>query len=735
MSDDDQLLLLEDDDAPAPHAPPPWRVLVIDDDHEVHEATRFALRDARILGRPLALAHVGSAAEARAYLPGQPDIAVILLDVVMETEDAGLALIDFIRRDCGLEETRIILRTGQPGYAPELGIVDRYDINDYRTKGELTRTRLITALSAAIRSYDQIRTIAENRRGLALIVEAAPGLLKPQALGTFAEGVLVQLASLLGASIDGIVCAQRGSPFDVDDRRMYVVGAAGSLAAHVAQPLDDLPVPAVAEAINAAFEARAHVFRAHESVLYLDCGEYEAAVYIATMRALEPLDLQLLGVFGANIAGCYGNLRRFEDVTYIAFHDVLTALGNRTGFLRDLDALAIEATPTVVALIDIHQFADLNDGLGHDVGNALLVAVGERLRQAFGRDCVLARVGADVFGIAGPEGRVGADALHAVFEAPFECLGHRLPAQATIGLCMLMPGGEGGLRALKRATIALNRAKKSLSAFHAYFLPEMEDATRERLALVHRLREDLARGALEVWFQPQVAFDSREVRGIEALVRWPDGHGGMVQPPDVFIPLAEYAGLVGEIGRFVLERACAAMARLQGHRQAPARVAVNVAMPQFREAGFVAEVQATLRAHGLAPGALEVEITESIAMDEPKRVADVLAQLRALGVRVAIDDFGTGYSSLAQLRDMPIDVLKLDRGFISEITAGRGGLFAETIVGLGHRLGLETVAEGVETPEQAAFLRALDCRTAQGFLFAKPMPLPALEAWLEAWTP
>ena len=203
-----------------------------------------------------------------------------------------------------------------------------------------------------------------------------------------------------------------------------------------------------------------------------------------------------------------------------------------------------------------------------------------------------------------------------------------------------------------------------------------------------------------------------------------------MQPPNVFIPLAEYSGLIVPMGEFVLDRACGMLAGLAEGGASPARVAVNVAMPQFRDPGFVSMVERTLQRHGLEGDRLELEITESIAMDEARGLRRSLEHLRAMGVRVAIDDFGTGYSSLAQLRELPVDALKIDRRFVSGREAGPDEAFLECIVGLARRLGLATVAEGIETEAQAALLRSIGCELGQGYWHARPMPASILRQWL-----
>jgi EAL domain-containing protein (putative c-di-GMP-specific phosphodiesterase class I)/GGDEF domain-containing protein/CheY-like chemotaxis protein len=709
-------------------AVPGWCIVVVDDDEEVHEATRFALRHVHVHGRPLELVHLFSATEARRVLPTLDIPAVILLDVVMETENAGLDLVDFIRNDCELAATRIVLRTGQPGYAPELSVFARYDINDYFTKAELSRTRLITAITSAVKSHEQIRTIDESRRGLELIVRSSPSLLQPQGLANFAEGVLTQAKALLRAPIDGIVCAQRGSPLDPNDNRLYVVGAAGALAGAVWHPLSDLHAEPVVTAIARALRERRNVHGDDYSVLYLSTREREAAIYVATPTRLNDVDHQLLEVFASNLSACFSNLQHFEEVHRLAFRDPLTGLMNRSGLLRELDGVAGRQDLRLV-LVDIDHFTDFNDGLGQEAGDLLLSAVGQRLRERFGGHASLARIGADVFAVVGEAERLAPSELQAAFEPPFACGEHLTPARVTLGLCDLGDCTDG-VTALRHANIALKAAKRSLNDSALLYQAGLAKHTRQRLGMLGQLRRDLEGDRLEVWYQPQMGLADGRTHAVEALLRWPDGRGGWVQPPNVFIPLAEYSGLIVPMGEFVLDRACGMLAGLGDSGTVPARMAVNVAMPQLRDPGFVAMVERTLHKHGLGGERLELEITESIAMDEALALRRSLEHLRSLGVRVAIDDFGTGYSSLAQLRALPVDALKIDRRFVSERSEGPDEAFVECIVGLARRLGLSTVAEGIETEEQARLMQALGCELGQGYWHARPMPEAMLRQWL-----
>jgi CheY-like chemotaxis protein len=305
----------------------PWKLLVVDDDPEVHSVTRFVLNELRILGRPLRLVHAYDGRQGREQLREHPDIAVALLDVVMETEQAGLDLVKYIRDELKLTECRIILRTGQPGYAPELKVIHEYDINDYRTKAELTHTRLITTVSAALRSYEQLHALTEHRRGLELIVGAAAGLMEQYAITRLAEGILTQLAALLKLPMDGIVCTQRGAPLGDNREQFYVVGAAGRHAPYIAQPLGMLPDARIVSAIQTSMMQRQHVFGVDYTVLYLKADPHQdAAIFLDSSQAFTALDRPLLEVFVANIAACFRNVKLVERLHYLAYHDLTDQL-------------------------------------------------------------------------------------------------------------------------------------------------------------------------------------------------------------------------------------------------------------------------------------------------------------------------------------------------------------------------------------------------------------------------
>ena len=355
------------------------------------------------------------------------------------------------------------------------------------------------------------------------------------------------------------------------------------------------------------------------------------------------------------------------------------------------------------------------------MGNELLIAVTHRLVETFGDIAQIARIGADVFGLIGPESDLTPQRLNAVFATPFQASEHSLQINATFGFCRLTDSVRQGLGILKQVYIALNRAKKNLSQNFEFYHAQLEEQMAERLALLRRLRQDFSQNKLALWYQPQFSLSDNKIVGMEALLRWPDGQGGYISPA-VFIPLAEYSGLIVDIGDWVIRQACQQINYLQTQGIAPLRIAVNVSMPQFRSPNFVQSVIETVQAANIDPQLLELEITESVVMDEPKIVIEALNQLKAHGIKVAIDDFGIGFSSLSYLQQLPLDRIKVDRAFVRDCAKPNGSVIAETIVNLGKRLGLTTIAEGIETSEQATSVKAMGCDEVQGFMYAKPMP-------------
>ncbi len=733
--DDDELLFVDEDYQDESYEEDEfigyWDVLIVDDDHEIHSVTKLALSDLTVFERRLKFHHCYSGKEAREFMANNADISVILLDVVMESDEAGLQVAKAIRDELHRDEVRIILRTGQPGYAPEESVIKEYDINDYKTKTELTRSKLATAIIAAIRSYQQIKTINQSRRGLEKIITSAANILEHHSIMEFAEGVVTQISSLLGLNPEGVLCAKAGVNIDDSDPdSVYVLGAAGQYANYINRKLENVDNGRIINQIAECLKHQAHIFTEIDTVLYLSSGESHAAVYIESGKLLSDVDRQLIEVFLSSISIGYENVNLFQQLRVAAYRDWLTKLPNRTEFINILDNYVKgDVEGDTIALVDIDHFSDVNDGLGQDTGNLLLLSVAKRLSAELSEHCILARTGADVFGIVGNKDTVNESRILALFDKPFKAGDHSIPINATIGFSQKRPSARNGLSVMKQTFIALNKAKNSVAAKFEYYQPEMEEQTTWRLGMIRQLRADFADRKLQVWFQPQISLETDKFIAMEALLRWPTEDGAYISPA-VFVPLAEYSGLIVDIGDWVLDQACLQLTRLDALGLNHMRVAVNVSMPQFRSPGFADRVVKTIKKHQIDMSRIELEITESVVMDEPQMVIDILTELKSYGIAIAIDDFGTGFSSLSYLQQLPLDRIKVDRAFVKDIYKQSGAILAETIINLGQKLNLHTIAEGIEEPAQEEILKKLGCEEAQGFMYAKPIPPHELEPFL-----
>jgi diguanylate cyclase (GGDEF)-like protein len=422
-----------------------------------------------------------------------------------------------------------------------------------------------------------------------------------------------------------------------------------------------------------------------------------------------------------------------------AFHDPLTGLANRALFLDRLgEALDSGRRDYTVLFLDLDDFKTINDSLGHAIGDELLEAVAGRLRGTLKAGDVAARLGGDEFAVllhdvhdSDDVSRV-ADRVIALLARPFSVAGHEIAAHASLGI---VEGWTADTRdpdeLLRNADVAMYTAKNSGKQRHEVYEPAMHAAVLRR----HRIREDLERaadrGELIVELQPIVELDTGNIAAAEALVRWNHPERGRMAPGD-FIDVAEETGQLLEVDRFVLDHACRLAARWPSGESGALDLHVNVSPRELQRPELIGRVSDALEATGLSPGRLVLEITESGLMRDPRVVLARLQALRELGVRLAIDDFGTGYSSLSYLRWMPIDVLKMAKSFVDDLAAGEDQhhALAGTIVGLARTLGMTTVAEGIERPEQADTLDRMRCELGQGFLFAAPLAPTAFSALL-----
>jgi diguanylate cyclase (GGDEF)-like protein len=425
----------------------------------------------------------------------------------------------------------------------------------------------------------------------------------------------------------------------------------------------------------------------------------------------------------------------------VAQHDVLTGLPNRS-LLQDRLSQAIaysERTlhPVWVMLIDLDRFKFVNDSMGHKAGDVLLMTVAARLRTALRETDTVARLSGDEFVAILTEHadeRLSADIVQRVMDSVAQpvMLGNKeFFVTCSIGVAVYPTDGAPAEALIEHADIAMYRAKKLGRNNFQFYTPAMNEEAMERVRIEGALRNALERNEFVLHYQPQVDLATGAIVGMEALIRWRHPELGMVAP-NRFISVAEETGLIVPIGAWVIRTACAQNKLWQEAGLGPLRVAVNLSARQFSSPNLVAELREVLDHTGLPPSLLEIELTESLFMSDVNLAVDLLHSMKALGVKLSIDDFGTGYSSLSYLSRFPIDVLKIDRSFVNDITRdANDAAIVDSIIALAHNLKLAVIAEGVETAEQLAYLREHGCDEMQGYFFSRPLPAQEFEQLLK----
>lgn len=432
--------------------------------------------------------------------------------------------------------------------------------------------------------------------------------------------------------------------------------------------------------------------------------------------------------------------KMMQQLAYQATHEMLTGLPNRSLLFEHLDRLTRnEGTAnylTAIFFIDLDQFKKVNDQVGHYNGDQLLKRVGKRLQTCCGKPDLLAHLGSGKFVLAlhdvehSEKARQFADTIMQVLTPSFTVDVQDVYLSCTIGICLFPGDGDDADELLKNADTALYRAKERGHGMYSFFSRSMDDRIRERIDIERRLRAALEHKELEVFYQPQVLAKNGKLIGAESLLRWNNGENGWVSPGK-FVPVAEGCDLILPIGKWVLETVCRQIRRWQDDGLPRLRVAVNLSPKQFLYGNIYEQVQSCLQETGFDPIWLELEITESLLMDDFNKSADLLRKLKELGVQVSVDDFGTGYSSLSYLKHFPVDQLKIDQSFIRDIVSEPGdAAITQAIVTMAHGLGLCVIAEGVEDEQQLAILRDQNCDEIQGYYFSRPLSTEQMTVFL-----
>ncbi len=723
------------------------RVLTVDDDPVFRRSLAFALDGYRYRDTPIELLQAGSAAQARELLDAHPDIALILLDVVMQHDDDGLRLVRHVREALGRRDIRIVLLTGQPGMAPMRDVMRDLDINEYWHKTELDSDRLEAILNANLRSHEFIRQALHTRQQLEQLLAAVDAASRVPDLTGLSRQLLAEVAGLLGTDDEGLVVM-----WPPHTTGPLVIGAAGRHAELQGRALDELDDPALVQRIVQTLTER-------PPPLPADCPDLLLPLHpagrVPTSGSATGLDLptlfalwvprrtpasaderDLVQILVANVGAHMYRLELIATLDRLAYQDPLTGLPNRNGLLRMMHAAGDRLATMVLQLEDVDQFSNLNLMLGYETANRLLQALALRLHEDAGPGVLVARVDNDTFAMLGPAEQMTAEPTVAarrrtrsegltVSDGHFSAVLRLTGAQVDLRLFAGPPE-----ETLATARYLLNDAKRRGWGQQVTYRPGIEADARDNYRLGQALHEALRAGEIGIALQPQVWLHDGSLKGFEALARWTDRRGHAVPPP-IFITLAETSGHIAALFDQVLQQSCHAWRVLAALGLGHLRIAVNVSALQLSDPTLAEHVAAQCADAGVPPDAIELEVTESAVMTDPDGATGQIRRLRQLGFEIALDDFGTGFSSLARLRGFDLDWIKIDRAFLGEIGQRPDHeTLPDMIVTLSRQLGLKSLAEGVETDAQRLWLMRSGCLAAQGSLFGAPMPVAELPGWL-----
>lgn len=427
-----------------------------------------------------------------------------------------------------------------------------------------------------------------------------------------------------------------------------------------------------------------------------------------------------------------------EQVELLAFYDYLTGLPNRN-YIKDKLAKILRDVKQFAALIyvDIDNFTEINDTLGYDAGDQLIVSIASVLKKALRNGDMLFHFGIDKFIIFDKESNTELQSASFIYEllkklnTNFKIQGYDVFVTVSIGAAIYPNDGTDCQTLIKNADIAMNYSKKMDKNHYKFFEKSLEEEINEKVELQKELRQAVEKKQLQVFYQPKINANTGEIEGMEALIRWKHPNKGYI-PPSKFIPLAEQTGIITEIGQFVLETACVQNKAWQELGYKPVKVAVNLSTRQLKGNSIINFIKKVLRDSKLDPKWLEFEITESMVMENFEQTENLLKKIRSLGIDISLDDFGTGYSSLNYLKSLPINCIKIDKSFIDEIlTDKKQNFISSALINLAHGINLKVIAEGVETLEQFEMLKKYNCDTIQGYFFSKPVSDEEFEEMLK----
>jgi EAL domain-containing protein (putative c-di-GMP-specific phosphodiesterase class I)/CheY-like chemotaxis protein/GGDEF domain-containing protein len=710
------------------------KVLSVEDDKDYQDALLNGLSALNYDNKKVDFLTASSALEAATVIAENPDISVIFLDVVMETDHAGLRLIRTIREDIGNDLVRIVLLTGQAGMTSADDLISQYDIDDYWCKSDLTQVHLQTIVLSNLRTWEHLSDMKEARHSMQLLLAASQRIASKSDISDYTHSILEELGQLLKVKNGGIVCFFH--PEKEDLANASIVATSGEFSVHKNRYfLPAIEVDVLKDTVLNAYEQKKHVFIDGFSVLYFSNKELDGRVYMVVVkinRTLAANEINLLQVFCENIGAGFRNVALNNKLTELAYIEPTLGIHNKNWLIRDIrDMFSWEREKATLLMVCVDDLAYTESVLGASYCDQLILSLYDYLNDFFGQSVDIAMLERDTLMLVVYDDKEYTElSLERIIHTKIKVEKSTHSLDLTISSVTLsdFPSYSAEqLISVGKSTLA--RAKYEDVAFLA-FSNELASAMFGRFELLQDLREAILNDDIMAYFQPKVSLKDSTLIGFEALARWEHKNGSFI-PPDVFISLAESSGLIAKLDRQILRQSCRAIHTLKGIGiNVP--ISVNVAGNEIIRPDFISTFKAILEEEQAPTELIELEITESQLINEKATINRHLSALKALGVNTNIDDFGTGYSSLAYLSTLAVSTLKIDHSFVWQMEESeKDWEILKMIIELGNLLGLSVVAEGIETEQQKTHLLALGCENGQGYLFAKPMSIDDTIYWVQ----
>lgn len=715
-----------------------WKVLLVDDDANYRAALQLALEDCDVLGRKLELLQASNAIEASQIVKGTSDIALILLDVVMEEDDSGLRLVEHIRNVIGNTLVRIVLLTGQPGFAPETHVIEHFEIDDYWLKTQIN-DKIETIITSQLRSWKKSCELHNAQLGLELLVDSTRNLFSRYNLEEFSEYVLLSIFSILG--IDkmegGVLCKINPENNDLDlicRVGCYEYNSAGSENIHAWQELlsaEEL------ELYKIASETKKSIFNSTISVIFCVGKKFKSfkvepyCIVVRTAHCLSEHDIKLLELFGLNVQTGFSNIGLTNHLQSLAYIDQSLGIQNANWLQRELRLLNNEERSSFVLLcFCLESYANQCHLFGDAFGDNKLKAFVESIKERSDVIDTVCRINQDTLAFLVKKDRQSSfDSILKSHSCELTVNGNQFEETIISGIIEL----DTFSRANVKESIDLARnmifACKQRGENFFYYSAKKLNSTANFVELKNQLAHAIERQEIQIFLQPKVCLTTLKIISFEALARWPIADGDFIYP-DVFIPIAVSSGLISRLDLLFLNQTVKTLNQFiaKGFRLP---ISFNASCSDLLNDNYISYLFTALDEECYSD-LLELEITESQFTNQFESIAATLRTLQKRGLKVHLDDFGTGYSSLSRLMEMSLDVLKLDKAFIqSRENSAINQQIIELILELGHNNHIKIVAEGIETKEDADWLKLKGCHYGQGYYFAKPMPVDAIIELME----